>query len=90
MADGCLPSKEQMREALRDRVKGVEDVAIECLKKPEIGCQEGEGRKKTTLRVIELGACRPRGEPYVDCVRVEKVEVCEVWGFDGKDPRRAL
>lgn len=35
-------------------MKGVRDWAIECLKKPETECQEGEGRKTTTLRVIKL------------------------------------
>jgi len=78
---GVPPSKEQRRELLRDRVKGVKDAAKDCLKKPEIGCQEGEGRKKITLRVIELGAYRPHGEPYLDCIGVEKVDECEVWGF---------
>ena len=76
--DGTSPSLEQLRKALMDRVKDVKDVAIECLKKPEIGCQEGEGKKKTTLRVIKLGTCRPSGEPYLDCARVRKVEECEV------------
>jgi len=76
--DGVPPTMEQRRQALRDLMKGVKNVAIDCLKKPEIGCQQGEGRKRTTLRVIELGAYRPPGGPDLDCITVEKVEECEV------------
>jgi len=54
--------------------KGVKDLAIECLK-PKAECQEGERRKKTTLRIIELGSdshCRPL---FLDSVKVEESEV---------------
>ena len=56
---GChKPSNEQLNQA-REEVEALKKWAVDCLKKSEIGCQEGEGRKKTTLRVIELGPDRP-------------------------------
>jgi len=54
--NGLLPT-EQRKQTLREHVrgvKGVKDLAIDCLKRPKTGCQKGGGRKKTTLRVIEL------------------------------------
>ena len=54
--NGLLPT-EQRKQALREQVqgvKGVKDLAIECLRTPKTGCQKGGTRKKTTLRVIEL------------------------------------
>ena len=41
----------------RDEVKGLKDWVMNCLKS-ETGRQEGEGRKKTTLRVIKLSPDR--------------------------------
>ena len=85
VGDGSMPSMEQQWQALRNRAKGMRDLVINCLKGPEIGREEGEG-KKITLRVIELGKYRLPGELYLDSVRVEKVEEYEVWGFGGGDP----
>ena len=73
---------EQRRRQLRARVEGVKDSVIDCLKKLKRGSQEGEGRRRTTLRVIELDTYRLPGELYLDSMKVEKVEECEVWGFD--------
>jgi len=62
-----LLSSEQVSRALREQVKGVVDLAIECLKEPG----EGEGRK-TTVRVIELSLGDLR--PYMGPVKVEEYE----------------
>ena len=78
MRDGGLPPVEQRWQALRDRVKDVKDVAMDCLKE----CQEGEGRKRITLRVIELGRFRPPGKHRPGSMRVERVEEYEVGGFN--------
>jgi len=50
-------------------VKAVKDSVIDCLRL-KAGCQEGEGRKKITLRIIELGS--ERGSPF--CLSSVKVE----------------
>jgi hypothetical protein len=59
----------------RGYVDGVRDLAINCLKGRETGYREGEGRKKTMVRVIE----RVGGSLYpifkLDSVRVEEYEV---------------
>jgi hypothetical protein len=44
---------EPFHELWRDLGSG-EDLVINCLKEPETGCWEGEGKKKTTVRVITL------------------------------------
>lgn len=73
------PRAEQLKRPLREHVRGAKDSAIDCLKKPGAGCREGEGRiKKTTVRVVEVDADRPRWNFYLDSVKVEE---CEVWGF---------
>ena len=56
---GChKPSREQLDQT-KEEVKALKKWAVECLKKSEAGRQEGEGKLKTTLRVIELGPDRP-------------------------------
>ena len=39
---------------LRDGLGTGKDLVINCLEEPEMGRREGEGKKKTTVRVIEL------------------------------------
>ena len=39
-------------------MKDLKDWAINCLKRSKGGCQEGEGRRGTTVRVIELSPDR--------------------------------
>ena len=39
---------------LRSGLGSGKDLVINCLKEPETGRREGEGKKKTTVRVIEL------------------------------------
>jgi len=68
-----LLSSEQVSRALREQVKGVTDLAINCLKEPGPGCREGEGRK-TTVRVIELSPDHPGPQPYLGPVKVEEYE----------------
>ena len=66
----------------------MKDWALTCLKKPKTGC-EWEGRKKRTLRLIELSSSltdpgihhRTRFRPGP--VRVEEYEV---WGVDSEGP----
>ena len=64
----------RLERELRERLKGVRDLAIDCLKKQKTGCKEGEGRK-TTLRVIELIPCFSIPEFHLDSVVVEEYEV---------------
>jgi len=54
-------------------MKAVKDSVMDCLK-PKAGCQEGEGRKKTMLRIIELGSER-RSPFFLGSVKVEEYEV---------------
>ena len=51
---GCYT--EQQKQVLREHIQSVKDVAVNWLKEPETGCQHGEGRRKATLRVIELNS----------------------------------
>ena len=65
-------------DELREYLGSVEDIAISCLKEPETGCreEEGEGRKKITVWVIELVASGSRSAPvYLDSVKVDEYEV---------------
>ena len=64
-------------------MKVVRDLAIDCLKGPETGCQE-RGEKKITLRVIELGPHRPSSRCSMDSARVRKVEEYEFGGSAGE------
>ena len=54
-------------------IKAVKDSVIDCLK-PKAECQEGEGRKKIMLRIIELDSER-RSPYYLGSVKVEEYEV---------------
>ena len=61
---GChKPSKEQLDQT-REEMRGLKKWAVQCLKSEA-------GRKKSTLRVIELGPDRP----FPGSVRVKKHEV---------------
>jgi hypothetical protein len=78
---GCRPmhneadlSVGRRRQALREQVDSVKDLAINCLKELETGYREGEGRK-TTVRVIELAAGSHYPNFHLDYVRVEECEV---------------
>lgn len=77
MRSGSLgPPMDQRRQALREEVKCLKDWAMECLRNPETGREEGAGRKKIALRTIELSSDRPRA-PKFHLASV-KVEECEV------------
>jgi len=69
-----LSPVEQRKRELRERLEGVRDLAIGCLKKRKTGCKEGKGRK-TTLRVIELSPCSPTPAFHLESVVVEEHEV---------------
>jgi hypothetical protein len=58
----------------REQANGAKDVAIKYLKELETGCREGEGRKKTTVRLTKLIAGH-RQKAYLDSVKVEVYEV---------------
>jgi hypothetical protein len=60
---------DQWDQALRDQAKDW----IDCLKKTKMGCQEEVGRKKSTLRVIQLSPDLPM--PHLGSVKVEVYEV---------------
>jgi hypothetical protein len=79
---GCRPTyneadldERQWRRALRERVGSARDLAINCLKEHKTECLEREGRRKTTVRVIELVAGSSYLTFHLDCVRVEECEV---------------
>jgi len=65
-------STEPLNRTLREEVKGVRDSVVDCLNKLEMGRQKG-GRRKITLRVIELSPDHPR--PHLGSVEVEECEV---------------
>ena len=75
-----------MNRTSREQAEGMKDWALECLKKSKTGCG-GEGRKKKTLRVVELSSfltyvgfhSRVRFRPGP-----VKVEEHEVWGVDSR------
>jgi len=59
--DGLEPSmvqREQQKRAMAEEVECMKDWALDCLKKPETGCREGDGeeRKNITMRVVELNS----------------------------------
>jgi len=60
--EGCvvLRLSEQHRQALRVQARGMTDLVVNRLKEPGTRCQEGGGRKKAMVRVIELRPDHPR------------------------------
>lgn len=59
---GCgsrMHFSEQRQQTLGEKMKDLEDWAIECLKKSETRCQEGGERKKITLRAFRFSSGRP-------------------------------
>ena len=67
------PYPEERKRELKGLMKDVKGWATDCLKKPRTGFQEGEARKTTTLRVIELSQDHPW--PHLGPVKVEEYEV---------------
>ena len=73
-------SMKQRKKALMDEVNGIKDLAVDCLREPEAGCQEGEKekeveRRKTVVRIVELCSDRPRPKYHLASVEVEYFEV---------------
>ena len=64
-------SAEEWEQELGDYMSYLEEWAIDCLKKPEMGRLEGEGRERTTLRTIEFSGRRP----YQSSAKVKEYEV---------------
>lgn len=54
-------------QALREEVDGIKDWTMECLRKSETGCRDGEGGT-ITLKVIDLSSERPRPRDPLDFV----------------------
>jgi len=75
MEYSSVPCTEQRKQELRERVKGVKDLAIDSLEKAKTGCLEGGRGKKTTLKVIELSPHLSLAGDYLDSVEVEVLEV---------------
>ena len=77
--------REQEKRTLTEEVKGMKDWAMDCLRKPpaKAGCREGDGeeRKNTVLRVIELNSELSHLDPSIylqlamGSVRVEEYEM---------------
>ena len=74
MSFGSLPFIEARKEVLRAQMRDVGDLAMDCLRKAKAGYPEGEGRKRTTLRVIELSPRHPYAGHHLDSVKVEEFE----------------
>ena len=68
-------SREQWKRKLREQAKDMKDLAVVCLQGAETVCQEGEGGKRTTVRVVRLRSGRRRPERHPGSA---EVEVCEV------------
>lgn len=69
---GSVPCSDYRKQELRERVKGVRDLAIDSLK-AKAGCREGEGRK-VMLRVIELNPHLSLVGDHLGSAEVEEVE----------------
>jgi len=82
-----MPSTKQRKQASREEARGVKDLVIDCLKNTKRGHQEGDGMKKTTLRIIELSPALWSGGNTCGRFRLGsvKVEEYEVWRADSKD-----
>jgi len=55
-------------------MRGVGDLAIDRLRKAKAGCPEREGRKQTTMRIVELQPYLPYTGYHLDSVKVEEFE----------------
>ena len=83
------PSTEQQKlenQVLVEEVNGMKDWAMDCLRRPEAECLEGEGRKKIMVRVIELSSETLSHLGVYSRLGSVKVEGCEVLCFDSEDP----
>ena len=58
-----MRSSEQQEQTLRMQTKGMEDWAIDCLRKPGTGWQEGEEKKRITLRILRFSSGGPCHSP---------------------------
>ena len=67
-------STRRKRES-KERMKGLKDWAIDCLKGPAMECREGEGRTRTTLRLIKLNRDPLRPLFFCGSVKIEEYEV---------------
>ena len=65
----------QREQSLGEQAKGPEDFVIDCLKTSQLGRGEGEGRKRTTVRVVRLSSALPRPNYYPGSVEVEEYGV---------------
>jgi hypothetical protein len=75
MYGGAGLRAKRRRRRLRKHVGWAKDSAINSLKEPETGCQERQGWKKATVRVIELVAGSPCPTFHLSSARVEECEV---------------
>ena len=46
--------EERWERLLAEDMKDLGEWAVDCLKRPEMGYSEGEGRKRITLRIVEF------------------------------------
>ena len=70
------PSKEQWEQASREQTGVMKDLAMVTLKNSKTEGKEGkDGRKKTTVRVVELTRVYPRVSYDPGYVKVEEYEV---------------
>ena len=83
-----LSSTDRWRQALREEMKGAKDWAISCLK-VNTGRQEGDGKKRAILRLIELspGPTLPSPGDHTllkSHLGSVKVEEYEIWVVDDR------
>ena len=69
-----LPPVERQNRALKERVNDLKARAKDRLREPNTGCQEGEGRRRTTLRVIGLSVCDSPAGSHLDPLTIEEYE----------------
>jgi len=69
-----LPTTEDRKQAVRWRMRDVGDLAQDCLGKAKAGCLEQEGRKQTTMRIVELSPYLPFAGYHLASVKVEEFE----------------
>lgn len=62
-------------QSLRHQANCVRDLVIDCLRSPKLGCEEGEGRKRTMVKIVRLSSVRSRPHPDPGFVKVEVLKV---------------
>ena len=73
--DDRLLHAKQWEQSRGEKVRGMKDFAIDCLKTLKSGRHEGDGRKRTMVRVVRLSVTLPHPDYGPGSVEIEKYEV---------------